>query len=82
MRKQKRKYIKQRLHNIVSKAALKCASETRTVRSRDKQRLEAAQMTFLRSLCGVTRRDRLRNTDLRTQLSEINIAEETEHYQK
>jgi hypothetical protein len=39
-------------------------------------------MTFMRSLCGVTRRDRLRNIDLRTQLGEINIVEETEQYQK
>jgi hypothetical protein len=70
-----RKDIKQRLHNIVSKPALKYASETWTLKSRDKQRLEAAQMTFMRSLCGVTRRDRLRNIDLRTQLGEINIVE-------
>jgi hypothetical protein len=39
-------------------------------------------MTFMRALCGVTRRDRLRNIDLRTQLGEINIVEETEQYQK
>jgi hypothetical protein len=39
-------------------------------------------MTFMRSLCGVTRRDRLRNIDLRTQLGEINIVEEIEHYQE
>jgi hypothetical protein len=40
--------IKQRLHNIVSKTALKYASETWALRSRDKQRLEAAQMTFMK----------------------------------
>jgi hypothetical protein len=34
------------------------------------------------SLCGVTRRDKLRNIDLRTQLGEINIVEEIEQYQK
>jgi hypothetical protein len=39
-------------------------------------------MTFMRSLCGVTRRGRLRNIDLRTQLGEINIVEEIEQYQK
>jgi hypothetical protein len=39
-------------------------------------------MTFMRSLCGVTRRDRLRSIDLRTQLGEINIVEEIEQYQK
>jgi ribonucleotide reductase alpha subunit len=77
-----RQEIKPRLNNLVSKPALKYASETWTLRSRDKQRLEAAQMTFMRSLCGVTRRDRLTNTDLRTQLGEINIVEEIEQYQK
>jgi hypothetical protein len=77
-----RKDIKQTLHNIVSKPALKCASETCTLRSRDKQRLEAAQMTFMRSLCRVTRGDRLRNIDLRTQLGEINIVQEIEQYKK
>jgi hypothetical protein len=51
------KVIKQRLHNIVSKPALKYANETWTLKVRDKQRLEAAQMTFMRSLCGVTIRD-------------------------
>jgi hypothetical protein len=61
-----RKEIKPRLLNIVSKPALNYASETYTLRARDKQRLEAAQVTFMRSLCGVTRRDRLRNIDLRT----------------
>jgi hypothetical protein len=39
-------------------------------------------MTFIRSLCGVTRRDRLIHIDLRTQLGEINIVEEIEQYQK
>jgi hypothetical protein len=77
-----RKEIKRRLHHTVSKLALKYASEIWTLRSRDKQRMGAAQMTFMRSLCGVTRRDRLRNIDLRTQLGEINIVEETEQYQK
>jgi hypothetical protein len=39
-------------------------------------------MTFMRSLRGVTRRDRLRNIDLRTQLGELTIVEEIEQYQK
>jgi hypothetical protein len=36
----------------------------------------------MRSLCGVTRRDRLRNVDMRTQLGEITIVEEIDQYQK
>lgn len=63
-----RKGIKQRLNNIT---ALKYARETWALTSRCKQLLETAQMT---------RRDRLRNIDLITQLGEINIVEEIEHY--
>jgi hypothetical protein len=40
------------------------------------------RLIFMRSLCGVTRRDRLRNIDLRTQLGEISIVEEIEQHQK
>lgn len=59
-----RKGIKQRLNNIT---ALKYARETWTLTSRCKQLLETVQMTR-------------RNIDLITQLREINIVEEIEHY--
>ncbi|PSN57768.1 hypothetical protein C0J52_07282 [Blattella germanica] len=59
--------IKQRLYNVVSKPALRYGNETWTMRSQDKRRLEAAQMYFMRSLVGKTRRDRVRNQDVRTQ---------------
>jgi hypothetical protein len=46
------------------------------------QRFEAAQMTFMRSLYGMTKRERLRNVDITSELGETNIVEEIEHYWK
>jgi hypothetical protein len=66
-----RRDIKQRLGNIVSKPVLKYASEMWVLRSRDKQRLVAAHMTFMRTLYGVAKRDRLRNVDIRSELAEL-----------
>ena len=49
----RRNFVKQitketqlRLHNIICKAALKCGSENWILKSRRRQRLEAAQMQF------------------------------------
>ena len=44
------------------------ASETWTLRKVDEQRIQTAEMRFLRSVRGVTRRDRLRNEDIRADL--------------
>jgi hypothetical protein len=52
-----RQDIRQRQHNLISKPVLKYAGETWAVISRDKQGLEAAPMTCMRSLHGVTKRD-------------------------
>jgi hypothetical protein len=42
----------------------------------DLQKLEAAQMRFLRPLLGLTRLDRLRNRDIRIKLKVGNIVED------
>ena len=42
------KETKSRIHNITAKAALKFVSEARVMKKREEQRLEAAQMKFLR----------------------------------
>jgi hypothetical protein len=49
-----------RIHNIT---ALTYGSETWMLNKRDKQRLEAAQMRFLRPLLGYTKLDRQRNVE-------------------
>ena len=46
--KQMNKETKLRIHNITAKAALKFGSEAWVLNKREEQRLEAAQMKFLR----------------------------------
>jgi hypothetical protein len=50
------KETKLRIHNITAKAALKFGSEAWVLKKREKQRLETAQMKFLRHL-GITKLD-------------------------
>jgi len=56
--KQMNKETKLRIHNITAKAALKFESETWVLKKREEQRLEAAQMKFLRHLLGITKLDK------------------------
>ena len=46
------------IHNITAKAALKFGSEAWVLKEREEQRLEAAQMKFLRHLLGITKLDK------------------------
>jgi len=75
------KEIKLRTHNITAKAALKFGSEVWVLKKRDKQRLEAAQMKFLRHLPGITKLDKEKNTSIRKKTGAQNIVKETEQYQ-
>jgi hypothetical protein len=59
--KQMNKETKLRIHNITAKAALKFGSEAWIMKKREKQRLEAAQMKFLRHLLGIRRLDKEKN---------------------
>ena len=52
------KETKLRIHNITAKAALKFGSEAWVLKKREEQRLEAAQMKFLRRLLGITKLDK------------------------
>jgi hypothetical protein len=73
---------KLRLHNITSKASLCYGSENWTINKRDAQKLEAAQMRFLRPLLGLTRLDRQRNPEIRNSLKVDNIVEDIKQYQR
>ena len=53
--KQMNKETKLRIHNITAKAALKFGSEAWVLKKRQEERLEAAQMKFLRHLLGITK---------------------------
>ena len=63
--KQMRKEIQLRFHNIVSKPALPYGSECWTPCQRDKSRINSSEMRFLRSLSGVTLRDRIKSEEIR-----------------
>jgi len=55
--KQMNKETKLWIRNITAKAALKFGSEAWVLKKREEQRLEAAQMKFLRHLLGITKLD-------------------------
>ena len=59
------KETKLRIHNITAKAALKFGSEAWVLKKREEQRLEAAQMKFLRHLLGITQLDKEKNQCIR-----------------
>jgi len=55
------KETKLRIHNIAAKTALKFGSEAWVLKKREEQRLEAAQMKFLRHVLGITKLDKEEN---------------------
>ena len=80
--KQMNKETKLRIHNITAKAALKFGNEVWVLRKREEQRLEAAQMKFLRHLLGITKSDKEKNQCIREKTGAQNIVEEIKEYQK
>jgi len=56
------KETKLRIHNITAKATLKVGSEAWVLKKKEEQRLEAAQMKFLRHLLGITKLDKEKKT--------------------
>jgi len=49
------------LHNLTSQEALKIGSEAWVLKEREEQRLEGAQVKFLRHLLGITKLDKEKN---------------------
>ena len=74
--KQMNKEIKLRIHNITAKAALKFGSEAWVLKKREEQRLEAAQMKFLRHLLGITQLHKEKNQGIRQKTGAQNIIKE------
>ena len=64
-KKQMNKETKLRIHNITAKAALIFGSEAWVLKKRGEQRLEAAQIKFLRHLLGITKLDKGKNQCIR-----------------
>ena len=75
------KETKLRIHNITAKAALKFGRETWVLKKREEQRLEAAQMKFLRHLLGITKLDKEKNQCIRQKTGAHNIVKEIKQYQ-
>ena len=77
------KETKLRIHNITAKAALKFGSEAWVLKKkREEQRLEAAQMKFLRHLLGITKLDKEKNQCIRQKTGAQNIVKEIKQYQQ
>ena len=76
------KETKLRIHNITAKAAMKFGREAWVLNKREKQRLEAAQMTFLRHLLGITKLDKEKNQYIRKKTGAQSIVKEIKQYQK
>ena len=70
------------INNIPTKAALKFGSEAWVLKKREEQRLEAAQMKFLRHLPGITKLDKENYQCIREKTGAQNIVKEIEQYQK
>ena len=77
-----KKETKLRIHNITAKAALKFGSEAWVLKKREEQRLEAAQMKFLRHLLGITKLDKEKNQCIRQKTGVQNTVKEIKQYQK
>ena len=76
------KETKLRIHNITAKAALKFESEAWVLKKKEEQRLEAAQMKFLRHLLGITKLDKEKNQCIRQKTRAQNIVKEIRQDQK
>jgi hypothetical protein len=63
--KQMRKDLQIRFHNVIAKLALLYGSECWMLCQKERNRINSSQMKFIRSLTGVTLRDRIKSDDLR-----------------
>jgi len=80
--KQTNEETKLRIHSITAKAALKFGSEASVLKKREEQRLEAAQMKFLKHLLGITKLDKEKNRCIRQKTGAQNTVKEIKQYQK
>ena len=79
---QMNKETKLRIHNITAKAALKFGSEAWILKKREEQRLETAQLKFLRQVLGITKLDKERNQCIREKTGTQIIVKEIKEYQE
>ena len=70
------------MHNVTAKAALKFGSEAWVLKKREEQRLEAAEMKFLKQLLGITKLDKEKNQCVREKTGAQNVVKEIKQYQE
>ena len=75
------KETKLRIHNVTAKETLKFGSEVWVLKKREEQRLEGAQMKFLRHLLGITKLDKEKIECIRHKTGTQNIVQEIKQYQ-
>ena len=80
--KQMNEETKLSIHDITAKAALKFGSEACILKKREEQRLEAAQMKFLRHLLGITKLGKENNQCIRGKTGAQNIVKDIKQYQE
>jgi hypothetical protein len=77
------KETKLRIHNITAKAALKFGSEVWVLNKSEEQRLDAAQMKFLRHLLGKTKLDKEKKQKKKKKKTGAqNVVKEIKEYQE
>ena len=69
-------------HRLETTSALKFGSEAWVLKKREEQRLEAAQMKFLRHLLGITKLDEEKNRCIREKTGAQNTVKEIKQYQE
>jgi hypothetical protein len=70
-----------RFKNVIAKPALLYGSEYWTLRQKDRNRINSSQMKSIRSLTGVTLRDRIKSEDLRNRWRVHERVQEFQNYQ-
>lgn len=75
LRNKTRKDTKIKFYKTMAVPILTYGSESWVVKETDKRKLQAAEMRFLRKVKGCTRRDQIRNEDIRQELGIYNLNE-------
>ena len=81
-RRELKKATKMRVYNAMVIPTMLYGSETWTMMKRHKSRLRATEMAYLRRVVGVTRIDRVRNTDVRVAVRQEEVMEEVKRKQR
>jgi hypothetical protein len=80
LRGKTRKDTQLKFYKVMATPTLLYGSETWTLNARDKSRIQASEMKFLRSVKGCTREDKIRNEEIREELRIFNISEKIQGY--